>query len=362
MRLLSLAALLLVPAAALAGEEPASFKSFDGFMLDASLAVPDGVAARDVTRVIVFIHGSGPSSKDGDLTEVTKGKAQNLWFRDVKDALVQKGFAVLRYDKRTYTIRQKAIANEEYLREPTVTAYLAEPLRYIVDDAAAAAREAAARCPKAALYLLGHSEGTYVALQVAATHPEVKGVALVGFMAIPMDALILEQTLYRPLETFAAHDANHDGQLAKAELAASDTFCAALLPQFEVLDQDGDGLVSRAEVQGGNLAGLFGKGLLLGSAYRAQAARYPNVDDILIKSSFKAAFFNGLWDNQTPAYGVLAVKLAAKHLWQKDNFRFHLFPRLGHALDPRDAYDDVVYQRIDPAALKALGDELGAWF
>ena len=46
----------------------------------------------------------------------------------------------------------------------------------------------------------------------------------------------------------------------------------------------------------------------------------------------------------------------------KENFRFTYFPELGHALDRRDNYEDVIYDTIDPDAKQTLANQLSEFF
>lgn len=64
----------------------------DGYPLDGILTLPKSKSA---VAAVVLVHGSGPSDMD-----VTIGA--NAPFRDLANALSEKGIAVLRYDKRTY--------------------------------------------------------------------------------------------------------------------------------------------------------------------------------------------------------------------------------------------------------------------
>jgi alpha-beta hydrolase superfamily lysophospholipase len=52
------------------------------------------------------------------------------------------------------------------------------PMKLFVDDAKDCVALAGERFPSAKVFLLGHSQGTYIALQVAHQMPAVKGVAL----------------------------------------------------------------------------------------------------------------------------------------------------------------------------------------
>ena len=66
-------------------------------------------------------------------------------------------------------------------------------------------------------------------------------------------------------------------------------------------------------------------------------------------------------DNQTPAYHAKAIEIVNRRGWKKRNLHFRFFAGLGHALDPRDDYDDVRYRRAAPETMKLLAETLGEY-
>jgi pimeloyl-ACP methyl ester carboxylesterase len=350
-----LLSLILIPrAGGQSIEEAFPVVGSDGFELDGLLAIPDGGA---VERVVVLLHGSGPQSMDSDLTAVTRGGKQNLLFKDLSSALVAAGFAVVRYNKRSYQVSLELQQDPSFVQSEAYTTFASNPLNYFVDDAVAAVRQVRDRYPDAELRLFGHSQGAYVALQVSQQVPDIAGLALVGFALSSTDVMLFEQTVYRPLPLFTDLDGNGDGLLDAEELGSADPVAASLSAQMAIIDLDGDGSLSQAEMQAGNLSNLVIRDLA--GSLRAQEAAYPRPAEILAGLDMDVVFFQGLWDNQTPAYNALAVQLVARIVWQKNNFRFHFFPELGHALDARDRYDDLQYSTIDPDALATIVREIG---
>ena len=347
--------------AVVAAEREIRVEGADGFVLEGRLAHPEGAELEDLTRVIVLLHGSGPQSMDEDLTAVTRDGKSNLFFKTLSDALVTRGFGVLRYHKRSYQSRLAIEADPLFVRGEVFKAFSANPLKYFIDDGAAAAARARALCPAARIYLLGHSQGTSIALWLTREVEEIAGVALIGFANPPLDTLVLEQTVYRPLGIFDEADADRDGFLSRKELARPDPLLRSLEAQMSLVDQDGDGRLARAEFMAGNYSNLLFSDLL-GSAYRVEEARRPCPADVVKELDIPVVFFQGEWDNQTPAYSALAVQLANRALWKKDNLSFHFFPKLGHALDRRDDYRDLRYDTIDAATKQVLVERLDALF
>jgi len=349
-------AIFVQPSSAQMQEEAFQLVASDGFELEAKIAFPQ----TDVDRVMVLIHGSGPQSMDSDLTRVTKEGKTNLFFVDVSRSLTQAGFATVRYNKRSYQTNKKLGAEPAFQYDGVYTAFAANPLKYFVEDAQDAVRYVEERFPGAEIYLLGHSQGAYIALQVASVMPQVRGVALIGYALSTTDTLVLEQTVYRPQKLFTDLDTNGDDNLNTDELSVGTAISASLLRQIPIIDLDGDGMVSLMEFRAGNLSNLFMRDLV--GVIREQEGRYPRTAEILAASEFKVAFFQGLWDNQTPAYNAKAVDLLVRHVWRKDNFSFNFFPGLGHALDKRAAYDDLTYDVISPEANREMAQTLDSFF
>jgi len=355
-------------------EEAFRLECRDGYSLDAKIRYPDpsgppatsgesgeSGAASDESgaasdegapakrRVLLLIHGSGPQSMDVDLTPVTKGRVENKYFVALSEALAEAGFTVVRYNKRSFQVGVSARADNAFLQSETFRAFSENPLKCFVEDAVDAVAFLREKFPDAEIGLLGHSQGTYVALQVAHQRDDVKVVGLIGFTLSSMEQLIFEQTLYRPLRGVRRLDKNGDDRVDDEELAAPGPVAGALRMQKRLLDRDGDGAVSFQEVMGGNLSNTFLRDLGLG-VFKAQEAAYPRLQDILKEAEYEVVFFQGLLDNQTPAYSAMAAEIVAKQVWNRDNFRFVYFPGLGHALDPREDYDELEYGRLDPDA------------
>lgn len=357
--LLVLSAIAFATAPTTAGEEPIQLECDDGFVLDGRLQTPDD-AEGTPAKVIILLHGSGAQSMDADLTAVTRDGKENLFFRDLSNALSEAGFGVLRYHKRSHQIQIRAREDPAFAQSDILKSTTKNPMKWFVDDAKACVRLVEERLPDSDVFLFGHSQGAYIALQVAHQMPNVKGVALAGFAMGSTDLLLFEQTVYRPLGLFRKLDTNADGTLVTDELPAEDPVGASLRAQIPILDLDGNGAIDQVEFQAGNLSNLVIRDMA--APVRVQEASGPRSADVLRDATIKVAFFQGLLDNQTPAYNAKAIELVARHVWRKTNFRFTFFPGLGHALDARDDYEDIKYDTIDPEARATVVRELAEFF
>ena len=357
----AVAILLALSASASAGTTSLRVKSFDGFELDASATVPPGLADAEVKRVVVFIHGSGEQDMDEDLSAISAPGTKNLFFVDISNALVGKGFAAVRYNKRSLEMKRRAKADAAFVESEAYKRYGRKPLSSLVEDARHFVLWAHEHFPNARMYLLGHGEGTYVALQEANDDPLVSGVALIGFFAQTLDTALVEQAVYRNAADFDALDKNGDGALDESELAGDGALQTLLRRQLPILDLNQDGKIQRSEFMAGNYASFLTDDPATHlREYRIEQAAYPRPAEIVQKAKFQISFFQGEWDNQNPAYSAKAVQLMNMVKWQNPNLSFHFFPKLGHALDRRRSYRDLVFRPIDPAALSALAAELDA--
>ena len=339
--------------------KPASIKSFDGFPLDALIELPQGLNKNDVKKLVVFVHGSGPQNLDEDLSAITIPKGStNLFFRDVADALLKKNIATIRYNKRTYEAKKRIEANPDYKNSEEFKKYAEHPLEYFIKDCAFFVDYAQKEFTNAQVYILGHSEGTAVALNVAMDKKFVKGTILIGFSNESISASILEHTVYRQLSFFTNLDRNNDGFLSENELKGKDEPAKSIREQIAILDNNGDKKISLSEYKAGNYSNLIMRSDLYNQPYLVDEAKLPRPSDIIKSASFKVLFLQGEYDNQTPAYYAQSVELINKLVWKKKEMKFVYFEKAGHALDPRDNINDLNYRVVPTETLNKISKEV----
>jgi len=339
-----------------AGPGAFSFASYDGFTLDGKVELPEDAAESDVRRVMILIHGSGPL----DLNENAWNGPKPHLFRDLSWELTARGFAVLRYNKRSYQVSVEMKKDPAFAQSEAYKVMESNWLKAFVEDARALIVYAQKRFPQAQIYLLGHSQGTYVGLMAAHLNETVKGVALVGYCPVSADTIVFEQVVYRSLRTFRELDADRDGMLDPEEIGGGNGLSDALRAQLGVIDGDKDGRISEPEFMAGQYANLVDHDLW-GPAWRRQEAEYPTANQVLKEAGFKVAFFLGLLDNQTPYYYTRAVQIIDESIWKK-GMLFVYYPGLGHGLDPRAGFMDMNMGSASPEALKDLAAKLDAFF
>lgn len=146
------------------------------FALAAKLTLPK---SGENLPAVVLVHGSGPLDMDSTV-------GANKPFRDIAYALAQKGIAVLRYDKRTYTYANDLDANLITVNEESV------------QDAVAAFKllTSCDRIDPNRVFILGHSLGGMLIPMIAEQTPDAAGYVMMAAPARKLHELILEQYEY----------------------------------------------------------------------------------------------------------------------------------------------------------------------
>jgi len=162
-------------------EDPVTVK-FSHWELPGTVTTPLGDGP---FPLVVLVQGSGPHDEDETI-------GPNKPFKDLAWGLASRGVAVLRYTKRTARYGMKSVD---------------EGASFTVDDEivndARAAVELAAKQPKIdpkRIFLLGHSEGGYIAPRIADGDAQIAGIIVLAGSARPLGKVIEDQIHY--LTTF----------------------------------------------------------------------------------------------------------------------------------------------------------------
>jgi hypothetical protein len=165
----------------------------DGLTLKGTMDRPRGID--DPVPGVVIIHGSGPSSRVG----TAPGQLGYTFpsdidvYKDLGQGLAAKGYAVLRYDKRTCGPFNNCNDNgyPAPSGESSVDRFYTDALDAV--DALAARQDV----DSDEIYVIGHSQGAKMAVKAAADRPEVVAgsVSLSGTPA-PIDELYRYQYEY----------------------------------------------------------------------------------------------------------------------------------------------------------------------
>ena len=149
----------------------------NGWPLPGTLLIPGGVARPPVA---VLVQGSGPNDRDESI-------GPNHVFLDLANGLARAGIATLRYDKRTRVFGER-FASE--LKNFTLD-------DEIVDDAVAALVAVSRRGDLGPVFVIGHSEGAWLAPRIARRAREegvpIAGVVMLAANASPLADVIVHQ-------------------------------------------------------------------------------------------------------------------------------------------------------------------------
>jgi dienelactone hydrolase len=149
----------------------------DAWKLPGTLTIPKGAGP---FPALVLVHGSGPNDRDESV-----GGAKV--FRDLAEGLASRGIAVLRYEKRTRQYPQQCAADPAFTMNQET-----------VEDAvrAAALLRKQARIDPARVYVLGHSQGGYLAPRIMRQDPKIAGFIVMAGNVRPLEESIVDQMEY----------------------------------------------------------------------------------------------------------------------------------------------------------------------
>lgn len=133
-------------------------------------------------RLVIFIHGSGPSDRDETVGE-------NKPFKDIAEFLYNNGISSYRYDKRTLsnpeTFNENSTADQEVIND------VINVISFFENDEKYKGYE---------IILLGHSFGGYLLPRIFERTPKVSKLIFLAANARPLQEIIVEQ--------FKLHDKN----------------------------------------------------------------------------------------------------------------------------------------------------------
>ena len=198
-------------------ERDISFPS-GGLSIPGTLCLPRDVKGK--VPLVVMVAGSGPQDRDETI-------GANKPFLDLAHGLAEQGIATLRFDKRTWLMRQGKI---EQPASPEVIT-----LKWEFEDDAVAALEFAHKIPEAdsqRIFLLGHSLGAMTAPYIAAQAPpgnKPRGIVMLAAASRPHYAYVDDQ-IRALLKSQGKSDAEIAATLEKQRQIISDIEAGKLPP------------------------------------------------------------------------------------------------------------------------------------
>lgn len=274
-----------------------------------TLTLPNGAGP---FPAVILVGGSGSNGENETvgLIEV---------FKDLAWGLASRGVAVLRYPKPTNISGQYTV-KDEYTDEATAAIDL------LGHQAAIDGKR---------IFLLGHSEGGYIAPRIAAKNEKsLAGIILAAASVSPMEKLIVDQVRYlAPLE--GATPAQTEKEVASAEAAAERVESPTLKP--------------------GDTVTLLGS--TLPASYFLDLRDYHPAT-VAAQLTIPILVLQGARDYQVPkSEFALWQQALASH----KNVTFHLYPSLTHLFTPAAAGETLStpsdYQRpehVDAAVVRDI--------
>ncbi|MFI5842984.1 alpha/beta fold hydrolase [Catenuloplanes sp. NPDC051500] len=317
-----------------------------GWVTKAELTVPRN--AKGKLPLVVMLHGSGYNDMNQTLPD-----GGGSTFVPLAQGASREGFATLRFNKRGVTDVGPVESTDPAQLHPE------NPYHQIQQDAAAAIRFGAARpeIDPSKIYLLGHSEGTNVAANLASDPakyniPKPAGVIAMGVVGKDIRTLLTLQLYGRQLlQMHDEFDVDADGRLTALEAsdglvglpqATADQFRAILLDGDGVLDStdtDRDGQIAIDAEAGPVLRAATGidnypdvPGLEELKEYVTDFARFPTVTEALPSFTGPTLMLNGENDLQTPARAALAADAAVAASGNKDH-TIIIYPGMAHTMN-----------------------------
>ncbi len=327
------------------------------FRSRAIVRLPSGGGKRPV---VIMIPGSGPNGPESiALAQHTlDGKVHSL-FNELAEPLNRAGAITIQLGKpgvEFFSLNGPKFYNERMYVEATWTDILAN-----VSDAV----EAALAIPGVdanRIYLLGHSEGTQVAVDYAAIDARVKGLILLSYTGVDPYTLLEWQFFRRPFEMFVAPDidSDHNNVVTKAE--------AEKWPELKWKFATGQTQVSIASMQAAlrnspEIRMQFSR--WLNAPLYQQILRRGSIFEKTAKLKQDLFVFTGKLDIQTSPIQSKQLALHCKEE-RKKNCVVLIVPGLGHGFsEPKSPrkhkYLDATIGPIDPkfqVLLYKLGNEV----
>lgn len=197
----------------------------EGIQTDAELTMP--VLANRSLPAILLIHGAGPLDKDHFVPP------DNRPFREIAEYLSERGFVVLRYDKRAIGANG-TILDPELWYNQTMDDLISDANRtlHVLSEQPEVDRKN--------ISVLGVSQGSWIATRVVADNPFVKNVLLLSVGAESWGDLIhtfmVNTTLQYAMEVL---DTDDDGFVSLSEVVATENtpyWTSAPIPSMMLVD------------------------------------------------------------------------------------------------------------------------------
>jgi uncharacterized protein len=331
-------------------------------MLFQSLATAQSISSQDLTGLlpaVLLIHGSTPMDMNASVQ--WNGQTVSSIFKQLSDGLSQRGFAVLRYNKRYVTGAGQA----------DVAQYYGLRLQDFLSDARVVlqASQTNPLIDPTKIFVYGWSEGSPIAAQLALEHPSIKGLIVQGGVAYSY-AQTFQQQFPRVgipyLSQFAKNGSiniegvvqaltGNGGLLAVSQaLYLLDQTSTVAKPKLNTfMDKNKDGSID-LELEAKPVMNEWMRdspGSFLG--IYASALALPGLIQLAPKLETPTLILQGENDANTSADGARDLDKALKN-----PHTLKLYPNLGHSLGEASSLIDDRFRPMDAQPIQDVADWL----
>jgi pimeloyl-ACP methyl ester carboxylesterase len=338
-----------------------TFQTIDGLTLHGHLAIPASGKGPFPAVLLLVGSGAGDRYENMDADATTDGKPA-LLFQPIEAALIAKGIAVFAYDKRGIRPTDNTFLNVvptciagastcDPTQDLSKLIFISATAENLAKDAQSAYdfMKTLPQVDPSKVGVLGHSEGTLLAMEVAENRSDVRAIFALGLWTRAFQQIIYNEEVTDNLRLFYLIDANQDGYITQDEAAPFEADQSPAIDPWPTLlsnmDLMGEGKISEQDWS-----------YYWNTQYRAGMAAIKTPTSPLPlsfptlwwqqmfamgpllprwqKQCGKVSVFQGEVDAQTPFEDALELKASCSN--QRTPLRsFKNYPDLGHAFSPR---------------------------
>ena len=337
----------------------------DGLTTDAQLTFPS--VGKGPFPSVLLIHGSGSIDMDEYIPAlVTSTGKPSRPFLQIAEYLSERGFAVLRYNKRGVGLNSTLLNQEVYMNS------MFEILKQDAETALDLLMEQSEVDPND-ITLIGHSEGTMIVPRIAAGNSKVKKIVLLGSVAHNLRDVLEFQIVDRRVAYLEeVMDSDQDGLISIQEvLEFGDSDLLSPVPDFALIenstgewlwrpgiDLNGDGVMSIHEEFRTRQLGVID--LMATSAFPTYKWVQSHYDldptlGMIGNVTCSILILQGEAEAQAPIQEALLLEQRLTETGHLDHTLI-TYPGLGHSFYPVDGWK----QPLGPIQDYVLND-LAAW-
>ena len=311
----------------------------NGLTTDAQLTFP-AVGDGPFPGVLI-IHGTGSVDMDGYLPEEATGIGEPVrHYLIIAEYLSERGFAVLRYNKRGVGLKGFTLDRDVVLNKT---------VQDLIQDAEKALKALIQQnevAPKD-ITLIGRSEGSTIAPIVAIQNPEVKNIVLMGSGAHNLYDILYYQVVERNIPMFESIDTDLDGLTSIQEIQELHPTIAHQMienstgewlwkPGFDLNEDGYFNVTEEIQPRWDQFFDYLNKTEFQGKWYQSHFALDSNLD-IIGNVSASILILHGEEDQQGPVSEAFLLEQRLTDVGHPDHTLI-TYPGLGHTYYPVDRW------------------------